>query len=98
MASIYEIVDELKTRRDWHSPEEVERKFDEIIVEFDRHQAEELIRHKKFDRDLKNDIIGKMEEYRDNHIDSTFQDKTSPGANEVRKAYNRCITIIEGAL
>ena len=40
MQTIPEIINELKTRRDWSSPAEVEAKFDEILTVFEEYQLD----------------------------------------------------------
>lgn len=98
MATIPEIIEELKTRRDWKHYGEVEQKFDDILAEFEKYQAEEFSRHKTSERKMKNDIIKTIDLACEKHIENSFDDVTAPTTNEVRRAYSNCINIIEGMM
>ena len=98
MQTIPEIVNELKTRRDWGSVQEVENKFDDILKVFEEYQLDEYIRHKKSDEYKHREIIEKINECQSKHLESAFLEPNVPTANEVRKAYSNCINLVEEVL
>lgn len=95
MQTIPEIINELKTRRDWSSPAEVEAKFDEILTVFEEYQLDEYTRHIRADRERYKQIIERIKKCQSDHLESSFIEPNVPTANEVRKAYSNCINILE---
>lgn len=94
MQTIPEIVEELKTRRDWKSVKEVESKFDDILTAFDDYQLNEFARRKENEDYKCKKIIQEIEKCQERHLQLSFLEPNVPTANEVRKAYSNCINLI----